>query len=110
MSAPVLWTIDDMARAMHAQRQGALPQAISGISIDSRSIAPGEAFFAITGDNRDGHDFVDCRAEGRSRACGRVRRTPRGISGGRAASDRARCARRLCATSPWLRVRASKAR
>jgi len=63
MSAPVLWTVDDMARAMHAERQGTsnggLPHAISGISIDSRSIAPSEAFFAITGDNRDGHDFVN---------------------------------------------------
>jgi UDP-N-acetylmuramoyl-tripeptide--D-alanyl-D-alanine ligase len=53
-----LWTIEAMAGAMGAARQGALPPAISGISIDSRSIAPGEAFFAIEGDNRDGHDFV----------------------------------------------------
>ncbi len=58
MSAPALWTTDAMATAMRAQRQGALPQAISGLSIDSRSVGPGEAFFAITGDNRDGHDFV----------------------------------------------------
>ena len=58
MSAPALWTIDAMATAMGAERQGALPQSISGLSIDSRSMAPGEAFFAIHGDNRDGHDFV----------------------------------------------------
>jgi UDP-N-acetylmuramoyl-tripeptide--D-alanyl-D-alanine ligase len=58
MSAPALWTVDAMARAMGAQRHGALPQSISGISIDSRSIAPGEAFFAIHGDHRDGHEFV----------------------------------------------------
>ena len=31
---------------------------VSGISIDSRSLAPGEAFFAILGENRDGHEFV----------------------------------------------------
>jgi UDP-N-acetylmuramoyl-tripeptide--D-alanyl-D-alanine ligase len=36
-----------------------LPRSISGISIDTRTIAPGEAFFAIKGENRDGHDFVD---------------------------------------------------
>src|ERR1700724_4290884 len=47
-----------MATAMAAERHGALPQSISGISIDTRSIAPGEAFFAIQGDNRDGHEFV----------------------------------------------------
>ena len=33
-----------------------------GISIDTRTIAAGEAFFAIKGDNRDGHDFVAGRA------------------------------------------------
>jgi UDP-N-acetylmuramoyl-tripeptide--D-alanyl-D-alanine ligase len=54
-----LWSIEAMASAMRAERQGALPAAVSGISIDSRSIAPGEAFFAIKGDNRDGHDFVE---------------------------------------------------
>ena len=47
-----------MAAAMGAQRQGKLPEIVAGLSIDSRSIAGGEAFFAITGDNRDGHDFV----------------------------------------------------
>src|SRR5271156_1049603 len=58
MSAPALWTVEAMATAMGAERHGALPQSISGISIDSRSIAPGEAFFAIHGDHRDGHEFV----------------------------------------------------
>ncbi len=55
----LLWTVDDMAAAMRADKSGALPEGIIGISIDSRSIAKGEAFFAIQGDNRDGHDFVD---------------------------------------------------
>ncbi len=58
MSAPALWTLDAMAAAMRADRHGALPPAISGISIDSRSLQPGEAFFAIHGDSRDGHEFV----------------------------------------------------
>ena len=53
-----LWTIDDMARAISAWRAGALPDAVTGISIDSRTIAPGQAFFAIKGDAHDGHDFV----------------------------------------------------
>src|ERR1700722_5300010 len=47
-----------MATAMGAEGHGALPQFISGISIDTRTIAPGDAFFAIQGDNRDGHQFV----------------------------------------------------
>jgi UDP-N-acetylmuramoyl-tripeptide--D-alanyl-D-alanine ligase len=57
MTTAALWTADAMADAMGAQRQGALPATVAGISIDSRTIAPGEAFFAIA-DRRDGHDFV----------------------------------------------------
>ncbi len=58
MSNVPLWTVDAMAQAMGATRSGALPASISGISIDSRSIGRGEAFFAIKGDARDGHEFV----------------------------------------------------
>ncbi len=54
-----LWTVSDMAAAMRADTSGALPPDIAGISIDTRTLAKGEAFFAIQGDNRDGHDFVD---------------------------------------------------
>jgi len=54
-----LWTIDDMATAMRAEKSGVLPATLPGLSIDTRSIGKGEAFFAITGDNRDGHDFVE---------------------------------------------------
>src|SRR5262249_53865016 len=58
MSGP-LWTVEAMAEAMGAQKQGALPAAVSGLSIDTRTIVLGEAFFAIKGDARDGHEFVD---------------------------------------------------
>jgi UDP-N-acetylmuramoyl-tripeptide--D-alanyl-D-alanine ligase len=53
-----LWTLDAMAAAMNATRHGALPSAVPGLSIDTRTIAPGEAFFALK-DARDGHDFVE---------------------------------------------------
>jgi UDP-N-acetylmuramoyl-tripeptide--D-alanyl-D-alanine ligase len=53
-----LWSVEAMAQAMGAERTGALPDAVSGISIDTRSVSPGEAFFAIKGDARDGHEFV----------------------------------------------------
>lgn len=36
-----LWTIEAMAKAMNATRQGALPASISGISIDTRTAQPG---------------------------------------------------------------------
>jgi UDP-N-acetylmuramoyl-tripeptide--D-alanyl-D-alanine ligase len=58
MTARVLWTVEAMAAAIGAEREGALPQSVPGISIDSRTLAAGEAFFAIQGDHRDGHDFV----------------------------------------------------
>ena len=63
MSSVPLWTVEAMAQAMGAQavgasRGGVLPASITGISIDSRSNGRGEAFFAIQGDTRDGHDFV----------------------------------------------------
>jgi len=57
MSARALWTVDDMVAAMGAERQGALPQTVLGLSIDSRTIGRDEAFFAIA-DRRDGHEFV----------------------------------------------------
>ncbi|HQH66577.1 MAG TPA: Mur ligase domain-containing protein, partial [Clostridia bacterium] len=32
---------------------------VTGVSIDSRTVKPGEIFFAIKGENFDGHDFVN---------------------------------------------------
>src|ERR1700722_9043399 len=58
MSATPLWTSTAMAQAMGASIHGALPEMVSGLSIDSRTVAPGEAYFAIKGDVHDGHDFV----------------------------------------------------
>lgn len=57
MSRP-LWSYKDFAAAMRARPIGVKPDVITGISIDSRTIGPGEAFFAIKGDKFDGHDFV----------------------------------------------------
>ena len=54
-----LWTVDAMAAAMRAEKSGSLPADIPGLSIDTRGIGKGEAFFAIKGDHRDGHDFVE---------------------------------------------------
>ncbi|WP_458760051.1 UDP-N-acetylmuramoylalanyl-D-glutamyl-2,6-diaminopimelate--D-alanyl-D-alanine ligase [Afipia sp. TerB] len=59
MSTSPLWTVATMANAMRAERAGALPDSVTGISIDSRTVARGEAYFAIKGDVHDGHDFVE---------------------------------------------------
>ncbi|MGB3813387.1 MAG: UDP-N-acetylmuramoylalanyl-D-glutamyl-2,6-diaminopimelate--D-alanyl-D-alanine ligase [Shinella sp.] len=53
-----LWTSADLVAAMRGRPIGNLPHGITGISIDSRAITPGEAFFAIKGDRVDGHDFA----------------------------------------------------
>ena len=59
MNALPLWTSDAMRAAMRAEARSTLPQAITGISIDSRTLGAGEAYFAIKGAVHDGHDFVD---------------------------------------------------
>ncbi|MDI7863782.1 UDP-N-acetylmuramoylalanyl-D-glutamyl-2,6-diaminopimelate--D-alanyl-D-alanine ligase [Rhizobiaceae bacterium n13] len=53
-----LWTTEEMIAAMAGRPVGTLPEGVTGISIDSRSVAPGEAFFAIKGDRVDGHDYA----------------------------------------------------
>ncbi|MGM4921281.1 UDP-N-acetylmuramoylalanyl-D-glutamyl-2,6-diaminopimelate--D-alanyl-D-alanine ligase [Tardiphaga sp. 804_B3_N1_9] len=54
-----LWTSAAMVEAMRTTTQGALPEGITGISIDTRTIKRGEAYFAIKGDVHDGHAFVE---------------------------------------------------
>jgi UDP-N-acetylmuramoyl-tripeptide--D-alanyl-D-alanine ligase len=54
----LLWTAQEMIEAMDGRPVGALPQGVTGISIDSRSVGEGDAFFAIKGDRFDGHDFA----------------------------------------------------
>ena len=54
----LLWTADDMIDAIGGRPVGHLPRGVTGVSIDSRTLAAGEAFFAIAGDRFDGHDFA----------------------------------------------------
>lgn len=61
MTAP-LWTGEEMARAMEARPIHEAPAAVTGISIDSRTLKPGDAFFAIKGDRFDGHDYATAAA------------------------------------------------
>jgi UDP-N-acetylmuramoyl-tripeptide--D-alanyl-D-alanine ligase len=53
-----LWTAEEAARATGGQFEGEPPQHFGGVSIDSRSISPGDMFAAIKGDSRDGHEFA----------------------------------------------------
>src|SRR5215212_1254382 len=67
MSLP-LWTQDEIAAAASARIVGRLSGA-SGVSIDTRTLKPGDLFFAIKGDVHDGHGFVrDALAKGAAAA------------------------------------------
>lgn len=57
MTTEPLWTGARLIEAMGARSQGPVPAAVTGASIDTRTLEPGDAFFAIKGE-RDGHDFV----------------------------------------------------
>jgi len=63
MSAP-LWTREDFIAGAEGTPKGSFSDPILGISIDSRTIEAGEAFFAINGDRFDGHDFVKAALDG----------------------------------------------
>jgi UDP-N-acetylmuramoyl-tripeptide--D-alanyl-D-alanine ligase len=77
-----LWRIEALAGAMQGRPVGSPPAGITGISIDSRTLKAGEAFFAIKGDRFDGHDFATAAvkagagllvvAEGKLPALGRI--------------------------------------
>lgn len=52
-----LWSFVDLVQACSGIADGVQPSAIEGISIDTRSLRPGDVFVALK-DQRDGHEFV----------------------------------------------------
>jgi UDP-N-acetylmuramoyl-tripeptide--D-alanyl-D-alanine ligase len=52
-----LWTREELEAATGGRLTGE-GRAIGGASIDTRTLRPGDLFFAIRGEARDGHDFV----------------------------------------------------
>ena len=54
------WTIAQLAEALGTVRPGGLEPStqVPGVSIDSRTIQPGELFIAIRGPRHDGHTYV----------------------------------------------------
>jgi len=77
-----LWTGAALVEATGGRPLGDLPQSVGGISIDTRSLKAGDAFFAIKGESLDGHDFASAAmaagagllvvAEGKLPALGRL--------------------------------------
>jgi UDP-N-acetylmuramoyl-tripeptide--D-alanyl-D-alanine ligase len=54
----MIGTLADIAAAVGGRLRGTGAEEVSGASFDSRTLRPGELFFAIEAD-RDGHDFVE---------------------------------------------------
>jgi len=54
-----LWAGSELARLAGGRSIGTLPAAVGGVSIDTRTLQPGDLFFAIRGEARDGHEFVE---------------------------------------------------
>ncbi len=71
-----LWTADEAARATGGRAQGAW--RCVGVSIDSRTVRPGDLFVALKGPNFDGHDFVAAALD-RGAAAAMVSGRPGGI-------------------------------
>jgi UDP-N-acetylmuramoyl-tripeptide--D-alanyl-D-alanine ligase len=58
-----LWTGLGLVAPLEARVSGNMPSAAYGISIDTRTLVPGDLFFAIKGDANDGHDYVTAAFE-----------------------------------------------
>jgi UDP-N-acetylmuramoyl-tripeptide--D-alanyl-D-alanine ligase len=71
-----LWRAGEAAAAAGGQARG--DWAATGVSIDSRTLQPGDLFVALT-DQRDGHDFV-AAALARGAAAAMVSRLPEGVA------------------------------
>ncbi|MEL6964963.1 MAG: Mur ligase family protein, partial [Pseudomonadota bacterium] len=66
-----LWSADEIAAATGGRASGGYgggDWSVVGISIDSRTVMPGELFIALRGPNHDGHRFIQAALE-RGAAC-----------------------------------------
>lgn len=53
------FTLAEVAQAVGGESQGSLDTVITGVTLDSRAIRPGDLFVALQGERVDGHDFID---------------------------------------------------
>jgi UDP-N-acetylmuramoyl-tripeptide--D-alanyl-D-alanine ligase len=60
LSEEALWTSLGLVAPLAARVSGGVPRGgAEGVSIDTRTLRPGDLFFAIAGAARDGHEFVE---------------------------------------------------
>jgi UDP-N-acetylmuramoyl-tripeptide--D-alanyl-D-alanine ligase len=75
-----IWTAKDAAQATAGELRGAVDWAASGVSIDTRTLRPGDLFVALRGENGDGHAYV-AQALEKGAAAALVSEVPAGVSG-----------------------------
>ncbi len=56
--ADLLWTADELTAALGASIEGARPDGVTGVSIDTRTLRSGDLFVAIRGERTDGHEYI----------------------------------------------------
>src|ERR1700722_9723579 len=64
-----LWSQRELAEAFGAPPSAPLGAPVAGVSIDTRTLAPGDLFFAIKGETSDGHDYVARAFAAEASAC-----------------------------------------
>ena len=79
--------IETLVQAINAKPYDDINGVVTGVSVDTRTIKPGDCFFAIAGPNFDGHDYINDAFE-KGAACavvekdmkrGRLLRVPNSI-------------------------------
>src|SRR5579875_88662 len=55
----MILTLGQIADILHAEGDFPTTPEATGYSIDSRTLAAGDLFFAVRGDRVDGHDFIE---------------------------------------------------
>ena len=77
MNRPTLWTADQASQATGGQNVS--EWSASGVSIDSRTLEPGDLFIALEGPSFDGHNFITAALDAGA-AAAMVHRKPDGLS------------------------------
>ncbi|HCX64624.1 MAG TPA: UDP-N-acetylmuramoyl-tripeptide--D-alanyl-D-alanine ligase [Eubacteriaceae bacterium] len=62
-------SIEQIVEVVHGTTTGSTEQRISGVTVDSRTVRPGDLFVALKGEKTDGHQYIDKAFEKGAAAC-----------------------------------------